>query len=96
MSVLRSPIVTEKATLEGETQNRFTFLVDPKANKIEISNAVASHYGVRVEKVRTQRYAGKRKDRSTKSCIVVGRKNHVKKAIVTLAQGDSIDFYSNL
>lgn len=96
MGVLIKPIVTERATLESEATNRFSFFVDPKANKLEIKHAVASHYGVTVDKVWTQRYKGKPKSRFSKSGPMKGRRNHLKKAVVALAQGDTIDFYSNL
>ncbi|MEH0008109.1 MAG: 50S ribosomal protein L23 [Flavobacteriales bacterium] len=96
MGVLIRPIVTEKASRDGEMKNRFHFLVEPAANKIEIRNAVESQYGVTVDKVRTQRYRGKGKSRFTKSGVITGRHNHSKKAIVALAEGDTIDLYSDI
>ncbi len=95
-NILIKPIVTEKMTAQGEAFNRYGFVVDPKANKIEIKKAVEKMYGVSVDSVRTMNYMGKRKTRYTKSGVVNGITNSYKKAIVTLADGDAIDFYSNI
>lgn len=83
-------------TILGEKLNRYGFIVDNKANKIEIKQAVEALYGVTVTDVNTMRYAGKRKSRYTKAGLLVGRTNSFKKAIVTLKSGDKIDFYSNI
>ena len=96
MNILIKPIITEKASLGSERQNRYTFLVDPNANKVEIKKAVETAYGVTVEKVRTQNYAPERKTRYTKTGIQHGKTNATKRAIVQVAEGDAIDFYSNL
>ena len=96
MSVLIKPIITEKATLGSEHYNRYTFLVHLKANKVEIKKAVESAYGVSVEKVRTLNSGPERKMRYTKTGIQKGKTNATKKAIVQVAEGDAIDFYSNL
>jgi large subunit ribosomal protein L23 len=96
MSVLIKPIITEKATLGSELYNRYTFLVNPKANKVEIKKAVETAYGVNVEKVRTLNSGPERKMRYTKTGIQKGKTNATKKAIVQVAEGDAIDFYSNL
>ena len=96
MSVLIKPIITEKATADSELNNRYGFLVDPRANKIEIKNAVESTYGVSVEKVRTMNYGPKRSTRYTKTGIQHGKTNALKKAIVQVAEGDIIDFHSNI
>ncbi|MBL6646450.1 MAG: 50S ribosomal protein L23 [Flavobacteriaceae bacterium] len=96
MSVLIKPLVTEKSTSESELRNRYTFLVRPTANKVEIKKAVESTYGVAVEKVRTLRYGPERKSRYTKTGIQHGKTNATKRAIVEVAEGDKIDFYSNL
>jgi large subunit ribosomal protein L23 len=96
MSVLIKPIITEKATLGSELYNRYAFLVHPKANKVEIKKAVEAAYGVNVEKVRTQNKGPERKMRYTKNGIQKGKTNATKKAIVQVAEGDTIDFYSNL
>ena len=76
--------------------NRYGFVVDKRANKIEIKKAVESFYGVKVLDVNTMNYSGKVKARYTKAGYLVGRTNAFKKAIVTLAEGDSIDFYANV
>ena len=96
MSILIKPIITEKATTASELSNRFTFLVSRTANKIEIKKAVEAAYGVTVEKVRTLNYGSERKMRYTKTGIQNGKTNATKKAIVKVAEGDTIDFYSNL
>jgi len=96
MDILLKPIVTEKMTAQGESLNRFAFVVDKKANKIQIKNAVEEMYGVTVEAVNTMVYAGKNKSRYTRTGVIQGRTNAFKKAIVTLADGDTIDFYSNI
>ena len=96
MSVLIKPIITEKATLGSELHNRYTFLVHAKANKVEIKKAVETAYGVNVEKVRTLNSGPERKIRYTKTGIQKGKTNATKKAIVQVAEGDTIDFYSNL
>ena len=96
MSILIKPIITEKLSAEGERFNRYGFYVDPKANKIQIKEAVESIYGVTVDKVRTQIYAAERKTRYTKTGIQHGKTNLLKKAIVQVAEGEVIDIYSNL
>lgn len=96
MDILLKPIVTEKMTAQGENLNRFGFMVDKRANKIQIKHAVEEMYGVTVETVNTMVYAGKSKSRFTKTGVIQGRTNSFKKAIVTLAEGDTIDFYSNI
>jgi large subunit ribosomal protein L23 len=96
MDILLKPIITEKMTAQGENLNRFAFVVNKKANKIQIKQAVEVMYGVTVEAVNTMIYAGKRKSRYTRTGIIQGRTNSFKKAIVTLAEGDTIDFYSNI
>ena len=74
----------------------YGFIVKPEANKIEIAKEVEGLYNVTVESVNTLRYAGKRSSRYTKAGLVRGHKNAFKKAIVTLKEGDTIDFYSNI
>ena len=96
MEIIIKPIITEKATNDSELRNRFTFLVRRVANKVEIKNAVQNKYNVTVEKVRTQIYGPERKTKYTKSGIQRTKSNIKKKAIVQLAEGDSIDFYNNL
>lgn len=96
MSVLIKPIITEKATADSEIYNRFGFIVNSNANKLEIKDAVEAAYGVSVEKVRTMNYGPKRSVRYTKAGIQYGKTNAYKKAIVQVAEGDTIDFYSNI
>ncbi|MDJ0955034.1 MAG: 50S ribosomal protein L23 [Acidimicrobiia bacterium] len=96
MSVLIKPIITEKMTSDGELYNRYGFVVDPKANKIQIKEAVEATYGVSVKKVRTMNYGPTRRTKYTKTGIQQGKTNAYKKAIVDVEDGDVIDFYSNL
>lgn len=96
MDVLIKPVITEKMTNQSERFNRYGFVVAESANKIQIKSAIEKMYDVSVESVRTMNYAGKSKTRYTKTGIVSGRTNRYKKAIVTLAEGDAIDFYSNI
>ena len=84
----------EERTKKAET--KFGFIVKPEANKIEIKKEVESLYNVTVIAVNTMKYAGKRSSRYTKAGLVRGQKNAFKKAIVTLKEGDTIDFYSNI
>jgi len=94
--IIFKPIVTEKLTTLGEKLNRYGFIVDKTANKIDIKKAVQELYGVTVAEVNTLKYAGKVKSRFTKSGVITGRKNSYKKAIITLVEGEKIDFYSNI
>ena len=96
MEILIKPLVTEKMTILGDKLNRYGFLVDRDANKISNKNAVEQLYGVTVKDVNTVNYHGKRKSRYTKAGLLSGRANHYKKAFVTLAGEDKIDFYSNI
>ncbi len=96
MGILIKPIITEKVTADSELYNRYGFFVDPKANKLEIKKAVEETYGVTVQKVRTMNYGPSRKTRYTKTGIQTGMKSGFKKAIVDVADGDIIDFYSNI
>jgi large subunit ribosomal protein L23 len=96
MDILKKPIVTEKMTGLGEKLNRYGFIVDKRANKIEIKKAVEEMYDVRVDAVNTINYGGKSKSRYTKTGIIAGKTGSFKKAIVTLAEGEVIDFYSNI
>ncbi|MCG2459827.1 50S ribosomal protein L23 [Flavobacteriaceae bacterium F89] len=96
MSVLIKPIITEKMTADSELHNRYGFVVDPRANKLQIKDAIEAAYGVSVKKVRTMNYGPTRKSRYTKTGVQHGKTNAYKKAIVDIADGDTIDFYSNL
>ena len=96
MNIIKNPIITEKMTNQSEEFNRYAFVVDRKANKIEIKKAVADMYDVTVDSVRTMVCIGKKRVRGTKSGMIIGKTSTYKKAIVTLAEGDAIDFYSNI
>ncbi len=96
MGIIFKPIVTEKMTDQGEKLNRYGFIVDRRANKLEIKAAVEQMYNVTVEDVNTVNYNGKRRSRYTKAGLLRGRSNHFKKAYVTLAGDDKIDFYANI
>ena len=96
MANIIKPLVTEKMTAMTEKQNKFGFIVRPDANKIEIKKEVEALYNVNVVAVNTCNYAGKRKARYTRAGLIRGQKAAFKKAIVTLKEGDVIDFYSNI
>jgi len=97
MAFIIKPLVTEKMTnITEKKPNRFGFIVRPEANKLEIKKEVEDLYHVTVVDVNTLRYAGKRSARYTKAGLVRGQKNAFKKAIVTLKEGETIDFYSNI
>ena len=97
MGIIIKPIVTEKQTAITEKfPNRYGFRVSPDANKLEIKKAVEDMYGVTVESVNTMNYAGKKKSRYTKSGIINGKTSAFKKAIVSLKEGETIDFFSNI
>ncbi len=96
MGIIIKPIVTEKMTVQGEKLNRFGFIVDKEANKLQIKAEVEKRYNVTVTDVNTVNYNGKVKSRYTKAGSLVGRTNAYKKAFVTLAEGDKIDFYANI
>ena len=96
MDITIKPLVTEKATAYSEKQNCYTFIVSPEANKFQIKDIVEKLYNVRFEKVNTALYAGKRKQRYTKGGLIRGRKPAFKKAYVTVAEGQTIDYYSNI
>ncbi|MDR3059387.1 MAG: 50S ribosomal protein L23 [Prevotella sp.] len=97
MGVLIKPILTEKQTAISEKfPNRYGFRVTPSANKVEIKKAVEELYGVSVVSVNTANYAGKQKSRYTKAGIIKGKTSAYKKAIITLKDGESIDFFSNI
>ena len=96
MDILLKPIVTEKMTSQGDKFNSYGFLVARSANKLQIKKAVEELYGVTVDSVNTMRYAGKVKSRNTKSGLLIGKTAALKKAVITLAEGNKIDFYSNI
>ncbi|RYY50312.1 MAG: 50S ribosomal protein L23 [Chitinophagaceae bacterium] len=92
--VLIKPVLSEKANKQSEKMNRYTFVVDKKANKLEIKKAVEQFYGVQVEEVNTLVMPSKLKAKYTKAGFIVGRKPSKKKAVVTVAEGETIDIYS--
>lgn len=96
MIIIKKPVITEKMTTLGEKLNRYGFIVDKRANKLQIKSAVEELYGVQVVAVNTMNYDGKRKSRFTKAGVLSGKTNAFKKAIVTLAKGETIDFFSNI
>ena len=90
------PLITEKMTDQATKLGQYGFVVNRKANKVEVKQAVEKMYGVNVQSVNTMIIPGKKRSRNTKSKFIVGRTSAVKKAIVTLAEGQTIDFYSNI
>tara|TARA_B100000683_G_C12057395_1_gene377224 strand:- start:156 stop:443 length:288 start_codon:yes stop_codon:yes gene_type:complete len=95
MKIIIKPIVTEKMTKQTESLNDYGFVVSKRANKIQIKNEVEQTYGVKVLSVRTMIYAAKKKSRFTKTGVISGKTNTIKKALVRLAKDNSIDFYNN-
>ena len=96
MSIIKKPLITEKFSALGEKENKFGFIVDKKATKDEIKREVEKLYGVEVTSVNTMIYLVKPKSRYTKSNIVNGRTRNFKKAVISVKEGQSIDFYSNI
>lgn len=95
MIILIKPLVTEKVSAMNE-KGKYGFIVNRKANKVEIKKAVEKAYGVNVAAVNTMLYAGKDKSRYTKARVIAGRTAAYKKAIITVAEGEVIDFYSGI
>ncbi len=96
MAYIIKPLVTEKMTGITEKLNQFGFIVRPEANKLQIKAEIEAMYNVTVVSVNTMKYAGKNKSRYTRSGLIQGRSNTFKKAVVTLKEGETIDFYSNI
>ena len=96
MSIIIKPIITEKITKEGEVFNRFGFVVDKKANKVQIKKAVEAAYGISVVDVNTMNYRADRTTKYTKSGLISGKTSAYKKAIVQVQEGETIDFYNNI
>jgi len=96
MEILQKPILTEKASVLTEKSNRFTFRVDPRANKLQIKAAIEKMYGVNILAINTLIVSGKVKSRNTKGGLVTGRSPRFKKAVVTLKAGETIDYYANI
>ena len=96
MSIIIKPVITEKITKEGEVFNRFGFVVDKKANKVQIKKAVEAAYGISVVSVNTMNYRADRTTKYTKSGLISGKTNSYKKAVVQVKEGETIDFYNNI
>ena len=96
MSIIIKPIITEKITKESEISNRFGFVVDKKANKIQIKNAIEAAYGVNIVAINTMNVRPDRSTKYTKSGLISGKTNAYKKAIVQVQEGETIDFYNNI
>ncbi|MBL4887973.1 MAG: 50S ribosomal protein L23 [Flavobacteriaceae bacterium] len=96
MRILIKPVITEKATKASEERNCFGFVVNNKANKVEIKKAVEAAYGVSVTKVRTMNVRPDKKTKFTRTGVQTGKTSAYKKAFVQVAEGDTIDFYNNL
>ncbi|UTW63294.1 50S ribosomal protein L23 [bacterium SCSIO 12741] len=96
MKILLKPVITEKMTQDGEDFNRYGFVVPKDVNKLQVKNAVEEAYGVTVKSVNTMIVAGKSKTRYTKRGVQQGSTGSYKKAVVTLVDGDMIDFYSGI
>ena len=95
MSVIIKPIISEKANYLTDLRGAYSFLVNTKANKIQVKKAVEELYGVKVGDVRTMIYAPKVSSKHTKKGLQVGKTNKLKKAIVSLAEGEVIDIFAN-
>ena len=94
--ILIKPVLSEKVNKLTEKFNRYTFIVNRKANKLEIKKAVEEFYGIQVQEVNTLVMPSKAKSRNTKAGVISGRKPAKKKAIVTVAEGETIDLYGNI
>ena len=95
MSIIIKPIISEKATYLTDLRGQYSFLVDTRANKIQIKNAIEEAYGVKVANVRSMIYAPKVSMKYTKRGLQVGKTNKLKKAIVELQAGEVIDIFAN-
>lgn len=96
MSIIIKPIITEKITKQSELNNRYGFVVDRKANKIQIKNAVEAAYGVNIVAVNTMNVRPNRSVKYTKSGMISAKTNAYKKAVVEVQEGETIDFYNNI
>jgi large subunit ribosomal protein L23 len=96
MEILKKPLITEKSQKLQDKAGKYTFIVDKKANKIEIKKSIEQMYGVNVEEVNTLTMPSKPKSKYTKTNIISGRRSSFKKALVKLAEGETIDFYTDL
>ncbi len=94
MSVIIKPVISEKANYLTELRGAYSFLVNTKANKIQIKGAVEEAYGVKVADVRTMIYAPKVSAKHTKKGLQIGKTNKLKKAVITLQEGEVLDIFS--
>ncbi|GAA4157444.1 50S ribosomal protein L23 [Chryseobacterium ginsenosidimutans] len=94
MSVIIKPVISEKANYLTDLRGSYSFLVNPKANKIQIKKAVEAAYGVKVADVNTMIYAPKVSSKYTKKGLQVGKTNKLKKAVIKLVEGDVIDIFA--
>lgn len=94
MSLIIKPVISEKANYLTDLRGAYSFLVDPRANKIQIKKAVEEAYGVKVADVRTMIYAPKVSSKYTKKGLQVGKTNKLKKAVITLSEGEVIDIFA--
>lgn len=95
-NILIKPMLTEKSEYLSENLNKYSFVVNKKANKIEIKKAIEDLYQVNVESVNTTIMPSKTKSRNTKSGLIRGRISSYKKAIITLAEGEELDFFGDI
>jgi len=96
MSIIIKPIITEKITKQSEISNRFGFVVDRKANKVQIKKAIELAYGVTIVAINTMNVRPDRTTKYTKSGLISGKTNAYKKAVVQVQEGETIDFYNNI
>ena len=96
MDILIKPLISEKAMFQMENLGKYSFVVNPKANKIQIRNAVEDMYGVTVESVNTSILPRKTRSRFTRSGVLKGKTKLTKKAVVSLVEGDTIDFFESV
>jgi len=95
-NILVKPIISEKAEMLSDSSNQYSFIVNQKANKVEVRKAVEEMYSVNVASVNTMIMPAKAKNRNTRSGLIKGRVSSYKKAIVTLVDGEEIDFYGDI
>lgn len=94
--ILVKPIISEKAEMLSDSLNQYSFVINRKANKVEVKKAVEEMYSVNVASVNTMIMPAKARNRNTRSGLIKGRVSSYKKAVVTLAEGEEIDFYGDI
>ena len=94
--ILKKPLITEKANMLTDKLQQLTFIVEKTATKDQIKSSIEKLYSVEVISVNTMRYAGKLKSKNTKKGVMIGRRDAFKKAVISLKEGDTIDFYANV